>query len=38
MVCQVGFGKGHGAQLMINITIVSIHAILYMNILSPTLQ
>ena len=29
MVWQVGGVKGHGAELMINIAIVSMHAILY---------
>ena len=28
--------KGHGAELMINIAIVSMHAILYIDILGPT--
>ena len=36
MVWQVGGPKGHGAELMINITIVSMHAILYIDILGPT--
>ena len=35
MVWQVG-AKGHGAELMINIAIVSMHAILYIDILGPT--
>ena len=36
MVWQVGGTKGHGAELMINIAIVSMHAILYIDILGPT--
>ena len=36
MVWQVGGPKGHGAELMINIAIVSMHAILYIDILGPT--
>ena len=40
MVWQVGGGgggaKGHGAELMINIALVSMHAILYIDILGPT--
>ena len=35
MVWQVGGPKGHGAELMINIAIVSMHAILYIDILGP---
>ena len=31
-----GGAKGHGAELMINIEIVSMHAILYIDILGPT--
>ena len=31
-----GGAKGHGAELMINIAIASMHAILYMGILGPT--
>ena len=31
-----GGAKGHGAELMINIAIVSMHAILYIDILGPT--
>ena len=36
MVCQVGGAKSHtyeGAQLMVNIAIVSMHAMLYTDIL-----
>ena len=36
MVWQVGGPKGHGAELMINIAIVSMHAILYIDILGHT--
>ena len=36
MVWQVGGPKGHGAEVMINIAIASMHAILYIDILSPT--
>ena len=37
MVWQVGGGaKGHGAELMNNIAIASIHVILYIDILGPT--
>ena len=36
MVWQVGGPKGPCAELMINITIVSMHAILYIDILGPT--
>ena len=36
MVWQVGGPKGHGAELMINIAIVSMQAILYIDILGPT--
>ena len=36
MVWQVGGPKGHGAELMINIAIASMHAILYIDILGPT--
>ena len=36
MVWQVGEPKGHGAELMIDIEIVSMHAILYTDILGPT--
>ena len=36
MVWQVGGPKGHGAELMINIAIVSMHVILYIDILGPT--
>ena len=36
MVWQVGGPKCHGAELMINIAIVSIHAILYIDILGFT--
>ena len=35
MVWQVGGPKGHGAELMINIAIVSMHAILYIDFLGP---
>ena len=31
-----GGAKGHGAELMINIAIVFMHAILYIDILGPT--
>ena len=31
-----GGAKGHGAELMINIAIVSKHAILYIDIFGPT--
>ena len=37
MVWQVGGPKGHGAELMINIAIVSMHVILYIDILGPTI-
>ena len=37
MVWQVGGPKGHGTELMINIAIVSIHVILYIDILGPTI-
>ena len=36
MVWQVGGPKGHGAELMINIALVAMHAILYIDILGPT--
>ena len=36
MVWQVGGPKGHGAELMINIAIVSMHVILYIDILGFT--
>ena len=32
-----GGAKGHGVELMINIAIVSMHVILYIDILGPTL-
>ena len=36
MVWQVGGPEGHGAELLINIAIVSMHAILYTDILGST--
>ena len=37
MVWQVGGPKGHGAELMINIALASMHVILYIDILGPTI-
>ena len=37
MVWQVGGPKGHGAELMINIALVSMHVILYIDILGLTI-